>query len=131
MRAARICFTRRRITIPRATATAAQVSQTVFDKKADAHALSDAVFAMLAAEMPSVRVTPTEGTIDLVALLEQGFGLSKTAARKLIQQGAVSVNGAKVGAEAQEVPASEVVRGRWVLVRKGAREIAIAELVAG
>ncbi|MCE2802987.1 MAG: tyrosine--tRNA ligase [Gemmatimonadetes bacterium] len=116
---------------PEATATAAQVSQTVFDKKADAHALSDAVFAMLAAEMPSVRVTPTEGTIDLVALLEQGFGLSKTAARKLIQQGAVSVNGAKVGAEAQGMPASEAVRGRWVLVRKGAREIAIAELVAG
>ena len=86
---------------------------------------------MLAAEMPSVRVTPTEGTIDLVALLEQGFGLSKTAARKLIQQGAVSVNGAKVGAEAQGMPASEAVRGRWVLVRKGAREIAVAELVAG
>ena len=114
-----------------ATATAAQVSQTVFDKKADAHALSDEVFAMLAAEMPSVRVTAPEGTIDLVALLEQGFALSKTAARKLIQQGAVAVNGAKVGAEAQTVSASEAVRGRWVLVRKGAREIAIAELIAG
>ena len=114
-----------------ATETAAQVSQTVFDKKADAHALSDAVFTMLAAEMPSVRLTPVDGAIDLVALLEQGFGVSKTAARKLIQQGAVAVNGAKVGAEAQTVAASEAVRGRWVLVRKGAREIAVAELVAG
>ena len=114
-----------------ATETAAQVSQTVFDKKADAHALSDAVFTMLAAEMPSVRLTPVDGAIDLVALLEQGFGVSKTAARKLIQQGAVSVNGAKVSAEAQTVAAGEAVRGRWVLVRKGAREIAVAALVAG
>ncbi|MEY3701851.1 MAG: hypothetical protein RI891_1143, partial [Gemmatimonadota bacterium] len=108
-----------------ATETAAQVSQTVFDKKADAHALSDAVFTMLAAEMPSVRLTPVDGAIDLVALLEQGFGVSTTAARKLIQQGAVSVNGAKVSAEAQTVAAGEAVRGRWVLVRKGAREIAV------
>ena len=42
----------------------------------------------------------------------------------------MSVNGAKVSAEAQTVAAGEAVRGRWVLVRKGAREIAVAALVA-
>ena len=101
------------------------VSRTVFDKKADAHGLSDEVFEMLAAEMPSVAVTPTAEGVDIVAVLAEAFALSKTAARKLVQQGAVSVNGEKLGADATHVPASAAVRGQWMLVRKGAREIAV------
>ncbi len=101
------------------------VSKTVFDKKADAHALSDDVFAMLAAEMPSVVVTPDADGLDIVAVLSDAFALSKTAARKLVQQGAVSVNGEKLGAEVTHVPAASAVRGQWMLVRKGAREIAV------
>ncbi len=103
------------------------VSRTVFDKKAEAHALSDEVFAMLAAEMPSVRLAPAAEGVDVVEVLAQAFALSKTAARKLVQQGAVSVNGAKLGAEATHVPASDAVRGRWMLLRKGAREIAVVD----
>lgn len=103
------------------------VSRTVFDKKVEAASLSDAVFSMLAAEMPSV-VVPTSGeSVDIIEVLAQGFELSKTAARKLIQQGAVSVNGAKLGAEATTAPMADAVRGRWMLVRKGAREIAVVE----
>lgn len=114
-----------------AAATAETVSRTVFDKKADAHALSDEVFAMLAHEMPSVRIAHVaDGEIDVVGVLEQAFALSKTAARKLIQQGAVSVNGGKLAADAATVPVGDAVRGRWVLVRKGGREIAVGE-VAG
>ena len=77
-------------------AVAKRVTDTVFDKKADAHALDDTVFTTLAAEMPSVRVQAVDGQVDIVALLEQAFGLSKTAARKLIQQGAVTMNGGKL-----------------------------------
>lgn len=113
-------------------ATAAElaetVSRTVFDKKADAHALSDAVFTMLAAEMPSVQVNPTGSTLEIVDVLAVAFSLSKTAARKLVQQGAVSVNGGKLAADATHLPVADAVRGRWMLVRKGAREIAVAEL---
>lgn len=106
---------------------AESVSRTVFDKKAEAASLSDAVFTMLAAEMPSVVVPPGGDSVDIVEVLAQGFGLSKTAARKLIQQGAVSVNGGKLGAEATTAPIADAVRGRWMLVRKGAREIAVVE----
>lgn len=115
-----------------ATAVAQRVSETVFDKKADAHALDDAVFATLAAEMPMVRVT-AEGTgqVEVLAVLEGAFGLSRTAARKLVQQGGVSVNGQKLAADATQVAVSAAVRGRWFLVRKGAREIAVAEVAAG
>jgi tyrosyl-tRNA synthetase len=114
-----------------AAAVAKRVSETVFDKKADAHALDEAVFATLAAEMPYVRVSATEDhTVDVLGVLEQAFSLSKTAARKLIQQGAVSVNGAKIAADATTVPSGDAVRGRWYLVRKGAREIAVGEIAA-
>ena len=113
-----------------AAGLAETVSRTVFDKKADAHALSDEVFAMLAAEMPSVAVTPTAEGVDIVAVLAEAFALSKTAARKLVQQGAVSVNGEKLSAEATHVAAAAAVRGRWMLVRKGAREIAVVSAIA-
>jgi tyrosyl-tRNA synthetase len=106
---------------------AKRVTDTVFDK-ADAHALDDAVFASLASEMPSVRTQPEEGMVDVVAMLEQAFALSKTAARKLIQQGAVSVNGAKLAADAQKVAVGEAVRGKWFLLRKGGRDIAVGEV---
>jgi tyrosyl-tRNA synthetase len=66
--------------------------------------------------------------VNAVALLEQAFALSKTAARKLIQQGAVSVNGVKLAGDAQQVPVGEAVRGKWFLVRKGGREIAVGEV---
>ncbi len=111
-----------------AAALARSVSDTVFDKKADANALSDEVFATLAAEMPSVRLPASGGTLDVVAVLEEAFKLSKTAARKLVQQGAVSVNGAKLPSDATGVPRADAVRGRWLLVRKGGRDIAIAEI---
>ena len=114
-----------------AAAVAKRVSDTVFDKKADAHALDDAVFSTLATEMPSVRVTAVDGQVDVIAILEQAFAQSKSAARKLVQQGAVSVNGAKLAADAQRVPVAEAVRGRWFLVRKGGRDIAVGEVATG
>jgi tyrosyl-tRNA synthetase len=111
-----------------AASIARRVSDTVFDKKADPHALDDAVFATLAAEMPSVSVHAEDGQVDIVGVLEHAFSLSKTSARKLIQQGAVSVNGGKLAGDAQKYPVSETVRGRWVFVRKGGRDIAIGEI---
>jgi tyrosyl-tRNA synthetase len=111
-----------------AAAVAETVSRTVFDKKADVQALSDEVFAMLAAEMPSVTVTPGAEGVDVVDVLAQAFALSKTAARKLIQQGAVSVNGSKLANETTHAPSDAAVRGSWMLLRKGAREIAVVRL---
>jgi tyrosyl-tRNA synthetase len=112
-----------------AASVAETVSRTVFDKKTDAHSLGDDVFAMLAAEMPAVRVTAGDAQVDVVEVLAEAFALSKTAARKLVQQGAVSVNGAKLASDATAAPVGDAVRGRWMLVRKGARDIAVVELL--
>jgi tyrosyl-tRNA synthetase len=111
----------------RATRTVEQASRIVFDKKADPASIGDEVYATLAREIPSVRFDGGTG-LDVLAVLEQAFGQSRTAGRKLLQQGAVTVNGTKLGPDASTVPREAAVHGRWYLVRKGGRDVAIAEL---
>ncbi len=112
----------------RAAGLAEQVSRVVFDKKTDARALSADVYAMLAAEIPRTVTHGTGASVNIVEALERVFVLSRTAARKLIQQGAVSVNGDKLAPDAQTVDAVDAVHGRWFLLRKGGRDVAVVEL---
>lgn len=109
-----------------AARVAEEASRIVFDKRVEAGTISDDVFRTLAHEIPSVRVTTQ--SLDVLAVLETAFGQSRSAGRKLLQQGAVTVNGAKLGADGVSVPADQAVRGRWFLVRKGGRDVAVAEL---
>ncbi|MEK7239447.1 MAG: tyrosine--tRNA ligase [Gemmatimonadota bacterium] len=113
----------------RAAGLAEQVSRVVFDKRTDVHVLSDEVFSMLAAEIPRAVAHRAGGNVSVVEALEHAFALSRTAARKLIQQGAVSVNGDKLAADTQVVDAAGAVHGRWFLLRKGGRDVAVVELV--
>jgi tyrosyl-tRNA synthetase len=104
------------------------VSKVIFDRRVDARELHLDVFETLMAEIPCARF-PEEAPVQVLDALERAFGLSRTAARKLLQQGAVSVNGEKLGADALTIDASGAAHGRWFLLRKGAREIAVLELV--
>jgi len=106
-----------------------EASRIVFDKKVDPASISDEVFATLAREIPSVRVG-SGADLSVLDVLEQSFGLSRSAGKKLLQQGSVTVNGTKLGADAVTVPVSQAVRGRWYLVRKGGRDVAVAELTS-
>ncbi|MDQ8164314.1 MAG: tyrosine--tRNA ligase, partial [Gemmatimonadota bacterium] len=78
-----------------AARVAEDASRIVFDKRVEAGTISDDVFRTLAHEIPSVRVTTQ--SLDVLAVLETAFGQSRSAGRKLLQQGAVTVNGAKLG----------------------------------
>jgi tyrosyl-tRNA synthetase len=110
-----------------AAVSAERGSRIVFDKTVDPGSIDDAVFEMLSAEIPSVRLSgATE--LNVLDVLEQAFSLSRGAGKKLVQQGGVSVNGEKLSAETLTVPRDRSVRGRWYLVRKGGRDIAVAEL---
>jgi tyrosyl-tRNA synthetase len=109
-----------------AARVAEEVSRIIFDKKADPQAIGDDVYATLAAEIPSVRLAGSD--VSVLDVLEQAFSLSRGAGRKLIQQGGVTVNGEKLAADALTVSRAKAVRGRWFLVRKGGRDIALAEL---
>ena len=66
--------------------------------------------------------------MDVLAILEGAFAISRGAGKKLLQQNAVSVNGTKLGADEAMMSADRAVQGRWLLVRKGGRDIALAEL---
>ncbi len=110
-----------------AAALAERVSKVIFDKRVDARDLSADVFLTLTNEIPCARF-PGAGAINVLDALERAFALSRTAARKLLQQGAVSVNGEKLGAEMLEIDAAGAVHERWFLLRKGARDIAVLEM---
>ena len=76
------------------------------------------------------------GSVDASALnaaevLEAAFGVSRSQARKLVAQGGVTVNGARLAADVAELRGADAVRGRWFLVRKGARDVALVQLTAG
>jgi tyrosyl-tRNA synthetase len=112
-----------------ATRIAEEASRIVFDKKVNPASISDDVFATLAREIPSVKATGD--ALDVLAVLERAFGQSRSAGKKLLQQGAITVNGEKLGADAMTLQAGAAVRGRWFLVRKGGRDVAVAELAKG
>ncbi len=107
-----------------AAALAERVSSVIFDRRVDARELHADVFETLMVEIPCARFAGT-GPIQVLDALERAFGLSRTAARKLMQQGAVSVNGEKLGADATAIDPAGAAYGRWFLLRKGARDIAV------
>jgi tyrosyl-tRNA synthetase len=117
--------------------TARDVSRVLFDRRADPRSFSEAVFERLREEIPfrqlSGREASTSGGDDvqvsvLDMLVETGLSKSKGDARRLLQQGAVTINGRRLAAEEQTISASEAVDGRYFLIRKGARDIALVEL---
>ena len=110
-----------------ASRVAAEVSRVIFDKKIDPESIDDSAYEVLATEIPFVRL-PRAVELDVLAVLEQAFQLSRSAGRKLVQQGGVSVNGEKLSADSLTVPRDKAVRGRWFLVRKGGRDIALADV---
>jgi tyrosyl-tRNA synthetase len=110
-----------------AARVAEECSRIVFDRTADVGQIGDDVFTVLSREIPSVRLARGD-ELDVLAVLEGAFGVSRSAGRKLIQQGGVTVNGAKLAAGDFTVARERAARGRWLLVRKGARDVAVAEL---
>jgi tyrosyl-tRNA synthetase len=107
---------------------AAEVSRVIFDRRLDPRELSPEVLETLAAEIPCADVPSADGEAGfsvLDGLVELGMSKSKGEARRVLQQGGVSVNGVKLGAESSNFPHREALHGRYFLVRKGAREIGL------
>lgn len=121
-----------------AARSARDVSRLLFDRKADPRALGPTALRVLREEIPFRRLAAVRdvaiGTGEdvqasvLDMLVETGLVKSKGEARRQLQQGAVSVNGRRLGPEEQFVGANEAIAGSSYLIRKGAREIALVEL---
>jgi tyrosyl-tRNA synthetase len=81
------------------------------------------------AELPTVDVRVGDPLVDVLA--GSGLVASKGAARRAIAEGGASVNNTKVTDEAQVLTDEDLIHGRWAILRRGKRTLAVARLVEG
>ena len=109
--------------------TAAEVSALLF-AKGDPASLSASALGALAREVPSADVSRAESFDTLALFVAAGLTASKGEARRLLQQGGLSCNGAKLLADETTLPAEKLLRGQYLLLRKGARDYALITMPA-
>jgi tyrosyl-tRNA synthetase len=108
------------------------VSALLFEK-GDPAALSPAALEALGAEIPCAMYAPPEGSpaaeVEVVECLVQlGLAASRGAAKRLVEQGGVQVNGSKALAAERTVPRERALQGRYLLVKKGGRDFGLVVL---
>ena len=100
---------------------AEEVSRVLFGK-ADPDTLSVEVLAALSKEVEFVHATTPPSVVD--ALVSVKLAASKGAARRLLQQGGVYING-KRAAEDASLDTIPALAGGYYLLRKGAKDYAL------
>ncbi|WP_046727985.1 tyrosine--tRNA ligase [Streptomyces humi] len=89
--------------------------------------LDDRTLSAALSEVPHIRVAELGPVVDLFA--EVGLVASKSAARRTVKEGGAYVNNVKVTAE-DAVPAeAELLHGRWLVLRRGKKNLAAVEVV--
>lgn len=91
--------------------------------------LDEATLAAALSELPRAEVAAPGPVVDLFA--ETGLAPSKSAARRTVKEGGAYVNNVKVTAEDAEVSAGDLLHGRWLVLRRGKRNLAAVEVTAG
>jgi tyrosyl-tRNA synthetase len=97
--------------------------------------LSPAAFAVLSAEAPFAEVNAADvrdaqGLDVLKLLVATGLAASNGAARRLLEQGGVSVNKRKLGPQERYLdPASVLLSGGYIILGKGRREVALVRVI--
>jgi tyrosyl-tRNA synthetase len=90
--------------------------------------LDEKTLAAALTEVPHIRVAELGPAVDLFA--EVGLVASKSAARRTVKEGGAYVNNAKVTAE-DAVPAKEdLLHGRWLVLRRGKKNLAAVEVTS-
>jgi tyrosyl-tRNA synthetase len=87
----------------------------------DIAGLDAATLAGALADAPTTTVNRSDlgdGLDVLTALLQSHLAESKSQARRLLADGAVYVNGTRVGPE-RKLVASDALHGRWIVLRRG------------
>ena len=112
-----------------ASRAAVEVTALLFGK-GEASALSAPALAALAAEVPFAEIAaPANGEFDVLDLFVTAqLAASKGAARRLLEQGGLAVNGRKLGADERAVAASAMLAGGHLLLKKGARDYALVRV---
>jgi tyrosyl-tRNA synthetase len=112
-----------------AAKAAADVSGLLFGR-VEAGALSLEALEALRDEVPFVSIAelPAEGMDAVDLFVAAKLAPSKGAAKRLLEQGGLSVNGSKLSAEERVVRSDAMLVGRHLLLRKGAREYALVRV---
>ncbi|MFJ5226172.1 tyrosine--tRNA ligase [Streptomyces sp. NPDC088400] len=91
--------------------------------------LDEATLSAALSEVPRARIAELGPVVDLFA--EAGLAPSKSAARRTVKEGGAYVNNVKV-ADADTVPdRTELLHGRWLVLRRGKKNLAAIEVTAG
>jgi tyrosyl-tRNA synthetase len=90
--------------------------------------LDAATLGAAVAELPTADVAVGDPVIDVLAAT--GLVASKGAARRAIAEGGASVNNRKVTDDAAVVEAGDLLHGRWLVLRRGKRTLAVAQVGA-
>ncbi|AXG77164.1 tyrosine--tRNA ligase [Streptomyces paludis] len=91
--------------------------------------LDEATLGAALSEVPHATVAAPAPVVDL--LVETGLAASKSAARRTVKEGGAYVNNVKV-ADADAVPdRSELLHGRWLVLRRGKKNLAAIEIAQG
>ncbi len=101
-----------------ASRVAEEVSRVLFGK-ADPTSLTEPVLRALSEEVPFAEAADTLPLLDALVTLK--LAASKSAARRLVEQGGVYVNGQRATAET-DLASMKALAGRYHLLRKGARD---------
>jgi tyrosyl-tRNA synthetase len=91
--------------------------------------LDEATLRAALAELPHARVGELLPVVDLFT--EVGLAPSKSAARRTVKEGGAYVNNVKVTAEDAVVAGDDLLHGRWLVLRRGKKNLAAVEVAAG
>ena len=78
-------------------------------------------------DVPTVGLPAETSVVD--AFLAAGLSDSKSAARRAIKEGGAYINNERVSDGETALPADRALHGRWLLLRRGKRSIAVVEIV--
>lgn len=91
--------------------------------------LDEATLGAALSELPHAKLAEPAPLVDL--LVEAGLAPSKSAARRTVNEGGAYLNNAKI-TDGEALPAAEdLLHGRWLVLRRGKRNLAVVEIAAG
>lgn len=102
---------------------AQKASEVLFGKDEGLRELSEGVFVEIFSDVPSIEINTCGASIVDLAV-KSGLGKSKSEIRRLIHDGGLYLNNARLSAEGS-VKEGDLLHGKYLLLRKGKREYAI------
>jgi tyrosyl-tRNA synthetase len=111
-----------------AVARAAEASEALFGQ-GDLAALDAATLEAAFADLPRAVIPADDGIPPVLDLLvASGLSPSRGQARRVLGEGGAYVNNARVDDPAAIPERSQLLGGRWLLLRRGKRSLAVAEV---